>query len=243
MVMRRMGSSDPWNAASAPEGPTNAGGPEGPRTALGGEEESPRPGGPMPTPPSHRTSVAFFAALTAVIGIVAGCARSEPRSSSPEAQASTAGASFDPCSLLTKEEVEAVAGWSVAKATPYVTGDRGHCVYQGEKGNAGLPPEEVDAGVISCWFNFPCGSDMPHVFASSEALAAYRAKLYEGNSYNLDPQITPLDDVGVPALMHELATLYTMEMWLGDRRLAYVSVWDSDAGARTLGQSLLARAR
>jgi hypothetical protein len=190
---------------------------------------------------SSALAVAALTTLSALIGC--GGSKPQPDAAATTAQAAPSAGSFDPCSLLTVDEVQAAVGWAVVKATPYVTGDRGHCVYQGEKGKTVLPPEEVEAGVIPCWFNFPCASDMPRNFGSSAALVAYRKKLYEGSAYNLDPEITPIEDLGVPALMHELATLYSMEMWLGYQRLAYVSVWESEAGARSLGEKLLARAR
>jgi len=165
----------------------------------------------------------------------------------PGADQATAGAlassAFDPCALLTQEEVGEAVGWAVVKATPYVRGEVGHCQWEGEKSNAVLPPEQADAGVIACFTNFPCPSDMPTSFASSEEFVAFRKKLYEGNSYNLDPTITPIEGLGVPALMHELATMYSFEAWLGDHRLAYVSVWGSEAAARALGEKLLSRAK
>jgi hypothetical protein len=191
---------------------------------------------------AHSSALAV-AALTTLSALI-GCGGSKPQSATATAtgQAASSVGSFDPCSLLTKDEVKAAVGWTVMTATPYVTGDRGHCVYRGEKGKTVLPPEEVEAGVIPCWPNFPCASDMPKEFGSSAALVAYRTKLYEGNSFNLDPKIAPIEGLGVPALMHELATLYSMEMWLGSQKLAYVTVWGSESGARSLGEKVLSRA-
>lgn len=195
-------------------------------------------------PPRARSASLVVSVLTTAVALI-GCRQSKPQStvSGSTAQPAASTASFDPCALLTNDEVQAAVGWAVVKATPYVTGDRGHCVYQGEKGKTVLPPEEVDAGVVPCWPNFPCASDMPKKFSDSAALAAYVAKLYEGYSANFDPEITPLEDLGVPAIMHELATLYSTEMWLGYKRLAFVSVWSSESGARSLGEKVLARAK
>ena len=196
----------------------------------------------MSKPLSPRSRSVAVGALVAAVAVI-GCGQSKPQSAAAATETAASAASFDPCALLTKDEVQAAVGWAVVKATPYVNGDRGHCVYQGEKARTVLPPEEVEAGVIPCWTNFPCDSDMPKEFGNSAALAAYRMKLYEGNSYNLDPRITPIEDLGVPAIMHELATFYSMEMWLGYHQLAYVSVWGSESGARSLGQKVLERAR
>jgi len=197
-------------------------------------------------PPRLQTSLrlAIIATPLTASALVLGCERSQ---SVPAGEGVPAGSEvsgrFDPCALLTKKEVQAVVSWTVVKATPYVTGDHGHCTYEGEKGKNTLPPEQVDAGIIACWTNFPCASDMPTHFSNSAELVAYRIRLYEGNSYNLDPAITPIEGLGLPALMHELATYYTMEMWFGNRRLGFVSVWESGDGARSLGEKLLSRAR
>lgn len=179
--------------------------------------------------------------LTAACG--GGAAPKAEADSAAAGTSASVGSGFDPCTLLTSEEVEAAMGWAVAKTTPYANGDRGHCVYESARGNTVLPPEQVDAGVIPCWTNFPCQSDAPDQFASSAALVSYRLKLYQGGSMPLDPAITPIDGLGAPALMHELATQYTMEAWLGHQKLAYVSVWDSESAARSLGEKVLARTR
>jgi hypothetical protein len=183
-------------------------------------------------------------ALLLVAACLFGCAQGDqpPAASATVGAASSAG-SFDPCALLTKGEVEAVVAWTVVDTRSYPSGDRGHCIFEGEKGNTSLPPEQVEAGVLPCFTNFPCGSDMPKHFSSSAEMVAYRKSLYEGSAYNLDPEITPIEGLGVSALMHELATYYTIEMWLGEHRLAYVSVWGSEAGALALGKELLARAK
>jgi hypothetical protein len=180
--------------------------------------------------------------LVALFAACGGGERAEPEAG-VAASAAVASSSFDPCALLTPGEVGEAVGWTVVKATPYVQGNLGHCKWEGEKSNTVLPPEQSEGGVIACFTNFPCPSDMPTSFASSEELVAFRKKLYEGNAYGLDPVITPIEGLGVPALMHELATMYSFEAWLGDHRLAYVSVWGSEAAARSLGEKVLTRAK
>ena len=187
---------------------------------------------------ARRGATLLFAA-----GLV-GCTRGDqPPATSAAGRAAASAGSIDPCALLTPGEIQSVVNWTVANTKPYADGDHGHCVYEGDKGMSVLPPEQVDAGVLPCFTNFPCASDQPERFSSSAELVAYRRKLYEGNAYGLDPAITPVEGMGVPALMHELASQYTLEMWLGEHRVAYVSVWDSEAGALALGKALLARAQ
>jgi len=192
---------------------------------------------------SRRSGLAVGAAAALLLGVVLiGCDRSEqPPQAAARETAAASGSSFDPCALLTKEEVQAAIGWAVATATPHVSGESGHCVYEGERGAAYL--EQVEAGVIQCWPNFPCASDMPKSFGSSEDLAAYRESLYEENYSGPPPAIRPIEGLGVPAIVHQLMDWYTVEMWLGYQRLAYVQVWESEEAARSLGEKVLARAK
>lgn len=200
----------------------------------------------MLTPLSLRTAFATISAGAMVLLVMplVGCGRGDqpPAASATVGAVSSAG-SFDPCALLTTDEVQAVVTWKVVNTSPNPSGNWGNCFYRGEKGSTVLPPEEVEAGVIRCFTNFPCASDMPKRFSSSAEMVAYRKKLYEGSIYNLSADITPIEGLGVPALMHVAFTYYTIEMWLGERRLAYVSVWGSEAGALALGKELLARAK
>jgi hypothetical protein len=197
---------------------------------------------------SHRPRLAIGAAATLLLGtLLIGCGRADrpPQASAQQTAtqqtAAASSGSFDPCALLTKEEVQAAVGWAVATATPHVNGESGHCVYEGERGAAYL--EQVEAGVIQCWPNFPCASDMPKSFGSSEELAAYRESLYESNYSGPPPTIQPIDGLGVPAIVHQLMDNYTVEMWLGYQRLAYVQLWESEDAARSLAEKVLARAK
>jgi hypothetical protein len=190
-------------------------------------------------------------ALTAIPAVLLlSCGGSPARDQAEAAPAAEAAAAptTDFCALLTAEEVQAAVGWAVAKSTVYGQGNLGHCKYEGEKSNNVLPPEQLEAGVIMCFTNFPCAEDMPGSFASSADLVAYRKKLYaeyekDSSMGPLDASIEPVEGLGVPAIMHELGGQYTLEAWLGPKRIAYVSVWTSADAARSLGEQVLARAR
>jgi hypothetical protein len=183
----------------------------------------------------------YLTALLVAVSISCGAPESPPPEAPPAEAASAASGSLDPCGLLTKAEIESQVSWTVVKSTPYPNGDRGHCQHEGAGGMGGL--EQADVGVLECFTNFPCRSDMPKVFASSAALVDYRKKLYEGSGSPVEAGITPVEGLGVPALMHEMAGYYTIEMWLGDHRIAFVSTWESEAATRSLGEKLLARSR
>lgn len=189
--------------------------------------------------------------VMALIGIGAmglgGCGGGEtPEPAKAPAAEAAAASTFDSCALLTAEEVQATLGWAVAKSTPYGSGDQGHCVYEGEKSNTVFPIEQAEAGVIACFTNFPCPGDMPGSFGSSADLAAFRKQLYQSagaTAAALEPTIEPIQGLGSPAIMHELAGQYSVEVWLGPRRTAYVSVWTSAEAALALMEKVVARVR
>jgi hypothetical protein len=47
----------------------------------------------------------------------------------------------------------------------------------------------------------------------------------------------------VPAVIHELGGLYSMEMFLGGEKMAFVTLWAGADAARSLGEKVLARVR
>jgi hypothetical protein len=170
-----------------------------------------------------------------------------PAGAAAEAPATPAASSFDPCALLTNEEVQAALGWVVAKASPSVNGNMGGCMYESEKSNMVVPFEQLNVGVTMCFTNLACSTfDMPKSFSSSGAMVEARKKAYEesGNAKYLEMvTITPVEGLGVPAIMHDMATLLSLEMSVGDGRIAYVSAWGSPEATRSLAEKLLARVR
>ncbi len=182
--------------------------------------------------------------------LVVACGGGKRNASSGQKVATTATASsttpsFDYCTLLTKEEVEAAVGWKVLTAEVVGRGDYGSCTYKGRKDPMILPPENAEAGVTSCVTNFPCYQDLPD-FHSSEEMAQYRRqryKDYKGAFEGVQANIAPLDGFGVPAIDHELAGMRSIEMQIGHKRVAYVSIWGDAGPARELAKKVLARAR
>jgi len=186
--------------------------------------------------------------LTVLPSLLLACGGSPARDQAEAAPAAEAAPSTDFCALVTADEVQAAVGWAVAKSTLYGAGNLGHCKYESEKSNTVLPPEQAEAGVIACFTNFPCADDMPGSFSSSADMVAYRKKLYadyekDSSMGPLDASIEPVEGLGVPAIMHELGGQYTLEAWLGPKRIAYASVWTSAEAARSLGEKVVARAK
>lgn len=186
--------------------------------------------------------------LLSLASFVAACGGEKPNAQSGKKVAASAAAeskpSFDPCALLTKEEVEAAVGWKVAKTEVSGRGDYGHCVYSGRTDPMILPPEKAEAGILPCVNNGNCFQDLPD-FRSSEEMAQWRSKQLEENKgafEGLKPNVVPLKDYGVPAIDDELASMRSIDMQIGHKRVAYVSTWVAAEPTRELAKKVLARA-
>lgn len=181
-----------------------------------------------------------------LLGLLVACGgRAEAPPADSAAAAPAATSSFDPCTLLTAEEVQAAVGWAVAETTPYPSGDGGRCVYKGADAT-GLPPQSVDAGVSVCLSNFPCTGEegWAQLLSSSAVMADYLRNKFKGTSAEaLEPKVDAVEGLGVPATMLEMAGQYTLEMVLGDRRIASAETWVSAEATRSLAEKVLARAR
>lgn len=195
----------------------------------------------------RRAATAGLVAIWLVAGCggedTGGAASADTRPADAAAVAAPAG-SFDPCTLLTADEVTAALGWAVAGTQPYpAPNGLGHCKYSGAQGNAVLPPEQADAGLGVCFTNFPCSS-LP-AYQTSAEMADARVAQYpkEGVYADLKPVVKPLEGMGVPAIEHELGGLRTVEMAIGGGTLAYVETWGSPEVTRGLAEKVLARAQ
>jgi hypothetical protein len=153
--------------------------------------------------------------------------------------------SWDPCALLSADEVQAAVGWKPSTVKPYTRGDLGSCTYTGPRGNeftAAGAPQKVEAGIGICPTNMPC-QELPE-FASSEDMVKYRRDLYKDtNLGGVNPSIVAIQGLGVPAIEHEMAGLRAFEMAIGGKKLAYVTSWESSEATRSLAEKMLPRAR
>lgn len=147
--------------------------------------------------------------------------------------------SFDPCSLVTREEVAAALGWQPTSVTPSKgEGGIGTCYY-GTADSLAMPPQKVEVGIQKCPFNIPCYEDLPR-FDSGEELAEYRLKAYEG-AYAGAAKVEPLDGFGVPAIHQDMLGLHSVELYVGPNRLAYVTTFTNFDIAKGLAEKLMAR--
>ncbi|MEW5978108.1 MAG: hypothetical protein AB1898_20120 [Acidobacteriota bacterium] len=152
--------------------------------------------------------------------------------SSPVGQA-TAAKAIDPCSLLTSEEIENILGWKVANADAKTYGTTGNCTYTSANPYAGKIMEQVTTLI---------GQGMP-AMSSSNAMAQWRLKQYEGKSYqDIEKTVEPVEGLGVPAIRNEVAGLIAVEMAV-EGRLISVSTFGSMDAARALAAKVLTRAK
>jgi hypothetical protein len=179
-----------------------------------------------------------------LILLAAACAKGEtPPAAEQAATTPVSSAGADPCAILTAEEIQATVGWTVATSRPKSGPGYANCTWSSEKANTVLPPETLSAGYLPCLTNFPCSTiQWPGQFASSAALAEFRVNVYKGTPYaDAGATASPVDGLGVPAIIHELGGEYSFEAFLGGEKTAFVSLWTSAEAARSLGEKVLGR--
>jgi hypothetical protein len=74
-------------------------------------------------------------------------------------------------------------------------------------------------------------------------MADYIRNQYKGTGGETFAKLEAAEGLGVPAAMQELAGQYTLEMVLGDRRIASASTWVSAEATRSLAEKVLARSK
>ncbi len=200
--------------------------------------------------PVHK--ILLLAGVVSAAGLLVACGSEKKSAQAAVVAAAAAPAastklSFDPCALATLDEVKAAVGWTPLKAEPAGRDKYGSCTYTGRKDPMILPPENAEVGISSCITNMPCYKPIPE-FRTSREFVDYRIDRYKkDDSFNvyetMHPSIVPLDGFGVPAIEHELASNRSIEMYVGPKRVVYVTTWGAAAPTRELAKKVLARAR
>jgi hypothetical protein len=143
-----------------------------------------------------------------ILSFILGCG-GEPagkdNQSASTGSPSKSEATVDACTLLTVEEIEAVAGWKPGSPSSDTYGTTSTCTYPGPK------PTESIVLVLA--------RPAPGV-ASSEAMADWRRKQVERQP-DLKMTITPVEGLGVPAVQSQLdgTGTPTLELAKGGRML------------------------
>ncbi len=195
----------------------------------------------------------LLAGVVSAAGLLVACGSEKKSAQAAVGAAAAAPAaptklSFDPCALATLDEVKAAVGWTPTSTKRYGGQDKyGSCDYAGRTDPMLLPPEKVEVGISTCVTNMPCYDPIPE-FRTSREFVDYRIGRYKkDDSFNvyetMHPSIVPLDGFGVPAIEHELASNRSIEMYIGPKRVLYVTTWVAAGPTRELAKKVLARAR
>ena len=136
-----------------------------------------------------------------------------------------AQSSFDPCTLLTYDEIKSAVGWKPDSATKKGYGTTGTCTYHGP--NAMLQNVAVMVGQGL--------ADM----SDSKKMAAWRAKQYVDNKIT-DAIVEPIGDLGVPAIRNEFGVV-SVEMAVGTQLLTVTGLSVKFEQAKKLAAFALAR--
>lgn len=115
-----------------------------------------------------------------------GDASSNAAAATPQA-AQSAPRKVDPCSLLTPADVEAATSWKIRQSGPSKL--TGACEFFG-------PNEFLDIVTVLIYPG-------PTTIASSAEMAAWRRKQLDASTEKL-LSFQPIDDVGVPAIRHDV---------------------------------------
>jgi hypothetical protein len=140
--------------------------------------------------------------------LVAACGGESPES---RAEAGAGGGSgkeedFDPCALLTSEEIQAAAGWAPDTSDAKTYGTTKTCAYTG--------PDAMKQSVVVI-----VAQPAPKVSSSAE-LAELRRKAAQSDT-SMKMVFTPIEGLGNPAVRSEVegAALPTVEVVVGRRLL------------------------
>jgi hypothetical protein len=152
---------------------------------------------------SMRTALA----MTSLVSLMTlGCGDKKAEQQKAPDQAATAQTNFDPCALLTSEEIKSAAGWAPDSSQKKPYGNTGSCTYFGP--NAMLQNVAILVG-----------QGMPDM-SDSRKLADWRRKQYADYKVT-NATVEPIEDLGVPAIRNEFG-VEGVEMVVG-KQLVTVS--------------------
>lgn len=169
------------------------------------------------------TRTAF--SLTIFLPLVACGGERTAEQASPPGQEVATQTSFDPCALLTAEEIMSAVGWSPDSSQKKAYGTTGNCTYFGP--NAML--QQVSLLV---------GQGMPDM-SDSRKMADWRAKQYTDYKVT-DAVVEPIEGLGVPAIRNEYG-IVAIEMAVGTQLVTVSSLTAKFEQVRKLAESVLAR--
>jgi hypothetical protein len=163
--------------------------------------------------------------LTILLPLVA-CGGDKTAEQAPASeQAAASETSFDPCALLSSEEIMGTLGWSPDSSQKKTYGTTGNCTYFGP--NAML--QQISLLV---------GQGMPDM-SDSRKMADWRARQYTDYKVT-DAIVEPVEGLGVPAIRNEYGVV-AIEMAVGAQLVTVGSIAANFEQVRKLAGFVLAR--
>lgn len=172
---------------------------------------------------------AFAVTSLLTFALFAGCGGSEQTDQTqapPEAAAQT---DFDPCALLTFDEISETVGWKPDSSVKKAYGTTGNCTYHGPNAYT-----QVVAVLV--------GQGMPDM-SDSRKMADWRSAQYKESKVPVTEFIVePVEGLGVPAIRNEFGSV-AIEMAVKDQLVSVSSLTASFDQVRKLAGYVVARAR
>lgn len=132
---------------------------------------------------------------------------------------------FDPCSLLTYDEIKSAAGWKPDSSRAKAYGSTGNCTWYG--------PNALTQNIALL-----VGQGMPDM-SSSKKMAEWRAKQYADYKVT-DAIVEPVEGLGVPAIRNEFGAV-GIEMAVGKQLVTVSGLTLKFEQAKELAAFVLAR--
>lgn len=162
--------------------------------------------------------------LTILVAVFSGCGGGETAEQTPATE-QAATSNFDPCALLTSEEIKSTLGWSPDSSQKKVYGTTGNCTYFGPS-------------ALTQQISLLVGQGMPDM-SDSRKMADWRAKQYVDYKVT-DAIVEPVEGLGVPAIRNEYG-IVAIEMAVGTQLVTVSSISAKFDQVRTLAGFVVAR--
>lgn len=169
-----------------------------------------------------------FAMTSLLVFSMLGCGGSEqPDETQASPAAATAQSDFDPCALLTFDEISATVGWKPDSSVKKAYGTTGNCTYHGPN-----PYTQVVSVLV--------GQAMPDM-SDSRTMADWRSAQYKDSKVT-DFIVEPVEGLGVPAIRNEFGVV-AIEMAVKGQLVSVTSLSAPFEQVRKLAGYVVARAR
>ena len=167
------------------------------------------------------TRTAF--SLTIVLPLLVASCGGEAAEQQTQSAVQAVASDFDPCALLTSEEIKTALAWSPDSSQKKAYGTTGNCTWFG--------PSTQQVSLL-------VGQGMPDM-SDSRRMSDWRAKQY-ADSKVADAIVEPVEGLGVPAIRNEFG-IVAIEMAIKDQLVSVSSISANLEQTRQLAGFVVAR--